>query len=135
MTDADLLKARILAWIDEKLREVLSSPGAWGGAEALEPLTLMLLMVRRRVQEPSARDQDLTRSYRKFLARVTGPGAARLADRVPEQGREALMVEILDDFVDQVRAEMGDEAPAARSAISDDGVEVSLPHYRLRVGT
>jgi hypothetical protein len=69
------------------------------------PMILLLLMVRRRVREPTARDQDLTRSYRKFLARVTEPGTARLADRVPEQGREAHMGEILGDFIDQVRAE------------------------------
>jgi hypothetical protein len=133
MTDAELLGARIVAWIDDKLREVLSAPGAWGGAEALEPLILVLLMARRRVHEPTARDQDLTRSYRKFLARVTGPGAARLASRVPEQGRQAHMVDILGDFVDQVRAETDDDAPAARNALSDDDVDVSLPHYRLRV--
>jgi hypothetical protein len=133
MTDVDLVQARFIAWIDEKLREILSSPGAWGGVEALEPLVVVLLMARRRVQEPTARDQDLMRSYRRFLARVTGPGAARLADRVPSTGREAHMVEILGDFVDQARAETVNEAPAARNAISDDGVDVSTPHYRLRV--
>jgi hypothetical protein len=133
MTDVDLLKARFIAWVDEKLREILSAPGAWGGAETLEPLILLLLMARRRVHEPTARDQDLTRSYRRFLARVTGPGAARLADRVPGPGREVHMVEILGDFVDQVRAETERDAPAARSAISDDDVDVSMPHYRLRV--
>jgi len=90
-------------------------------------------MARRRVQEPTARDQDLTRSYRKFLARVTGPGAARLADRVPGEGREAHMVRILGDFVARARAETETEAPAARRTISDDGVDVSTPHYRLRV--
>ena len=133
MTDVDLLRTRIIAWIDEKLREVLAAPRAWGGVEALEPLILLLLMARRRVHEPTARDQELTRSYRKFLARVTGPSAARLAERVPGTGREAHMVLILGDFVDQVRAETQSEAPAARSAISSDDVDVSTPHYRLRV--
>jgi hypothetical protein len=132
MTDVDLVEARFIAWIDEKLREVLSAPGAWGGVEALEPLILVLLMARRRIHEPTARDQDLTRRYRRFLARVTGPGAARLADRVPSLSREQHMVQILHDFVDQARAE-ADEAPAARRAISDDGVDVTTPHYRIRV--
>lgn len=133
MTDVDLLRERLVAWIDEKLREALSAPGAWGGVEALEPLILMLLMARRRVHDPTARDQELTRSYRKFLARVTGASAARLADRVPSEGRVKHMVEILGDFVDQERAEASNEAPAARPAISDDDVDVSTPHYRLRV--
>jgi len=133
MTDADLLKARLVTWVDEKLREILSAPSAWGGVEALEPLVLVLLMARRRIHDPATRDQDLIRGYRKFLARVTGPGAARLADRVPSDGRERHMIEILGDFADQARAETASEAPAARSAISDDGVDVSTPHYRLRV--
>lgn len=133
MSDAELQRTRFVAWIDEKLREVLAAPGAWGGVEALEPLILVLLMARRRIHDPMGRDQDLVRGYRKFLARVTGPSAARLADRVPREERERHMVEILGDFVDQALAETANDAPAARSAISDDGVDVSTPHYRLRV--
>lgn len=133
MTDAELLRARFVAWIDDKLREVLAAPGAWGGVEALEPLVLVLLMARRRIHDPTTRDQDLVRGYRQFLARVTGPSASRLAARVPHEGRERHMVAILGDFVDQARAETSNEAPAARHAISDEGVDVSTPHYRLRV--
>lgn len=133
MTELDVLTTRFTGWIDEKLLEVLSAPGAWGGTEALEPLILVLLMARRRISRPAARDQDLVRRYRKFLARVMGPSAARLADRVPAPRREEQMVEILGDFVDQVRAEASSDAPAARSSISGDGVDVSTPHYRLRV--
>ena len=64
MTDADLPSERLVAWLDEKLREVLSAPGTWGGVEALEPLVLMLLMLRRRIHDPTAQDQELTHSYR-----------------------------------------------------------------------
>ncbi len=104
MTDVDLLKASTVAWVDEKLREMLAAPRAWGGTEALEPLVLVLLMARRRLQVPTACDSDLTRSYQKFLASVVGPGAARLVDRLPIQGREAKMVEILGEFVEHARA-------------------------------
>jgi hypothetical protein len=133
MTNVEPLRARFVGWIDEKLREVLTTPGAWGGVEALEPLVLVLLMARRRIYDPGTRDQDLVRGYRQFLARVTGPSASRLADRVPREGRERHMVEILGDFVDQAPAETANEAPAARHALSSEGVDVSAPHYRLRL--
>lgn len=133
MNDEDLRLARVVAWIDDKLREILTAPGAWGGVDALEPLILVLLMARLRATDARVRDQDLVRSYRKFLARVTGPSAARLAERVPEAQRQEHMARILGDFVEEVRAESLREAPAARSAIMEDGVDVSTPHYRLRI--
>jgi hypothetical protein len=48
-----------LALVDEKLDQVLAQPRSWGGEDALEPLVLMLSMLRARAADPTSSDQDV----------------------------------------------------------------------------
>lgn len=95
-----MMSEEFLALIDEKLEQVLEQPSGWGGMEALEPVVLVLLMLRGRVANPTASDRAIITGYRKFLAERTGPGAADLRTRLGDDCSIERMVEVLREHVE-----------------------------------
>ena len=95
---------RFIALIDEKLDQVLEQPEGWGGVEALEPVVLVLLMLRNRVADPAASERDVIKDYRRFLAGRTSPGASDLLTRLGSDSSIERMVEILREHVECAQA-------------------------------
>lgn len=95
--------------IDRRLDQVLKYPQGWGGVDSLEPLVLMLLMLRSSVNETTPSDRAVVAEYRKFLAERVSGGAADLRARLGEDCSEARMVEILREHVERVRQQAGVE--------------------------
>jgi hypothetical protein len=95
----------IVEYIDEKIDLVLEAPQAWGGEEPLEPLVLMLLMLRQFVVSNDDDEHQLLRAYRRHLAGSVGPGAARLIERLPDGDKCLAAVPILQEFVNRQRTE------------------------------
>lgn len=100
----ETMSEEFLALIDEKLDQVLEQPAGWGGVEALEPVILVLLMLRNRVADPTASEREVIQSYRKFLAERAGPGASDLRSRLGSACSLERMVEILREHVDCAQA-------------------------------
>lgn len=101
----------IVDYVDEKIDLVLEVPHAWGGAEPLEPLILMLLMIRQFVAFGDENERQLMRSYRQHLARSVGKGSARLIDRLPDGDKCDAAVSALTAFVEQQRSPRGSRIP------------------------
>lgn len=93
--------------LDAHLEAVLSNPGGWGGAEALEPVVLMLWLLRAELGDPSMAAADVLQRYRNFLALKVGPGAAGLRERLGNRATLATMVEILREFGTHMARETG----------------------------
>lgn len=92
-----------LALIDERLDQVLAQPRSWGGTDALEPLVLMLSMLRARVADPTSTDQEVIRAYLGLLARRVGKGAGDLKSRLGPQCSIDSMVAVLSEQADCIR--------------------------------
>jgi hypothetical protein len=129
------MSEEFLALIDEKLDQVLEQPAGWGGVEALEPVVLVLLMLRNRVADPTASEREVIKSYRKFLAERTGPGASDLRARLGSDCSIERMVEILREHVECAQAAgmvptVPPEVPGDRPARQEQ--PAAEPHYLHR---
>ena len=98
-----IMKARasvteFIALVDEKLDHVLTHPGSWGGTETLEPIVLVLSMLRARAANPAVTDQDVLKAYHTFLARRVGRGNGDLRSRLGSNYSIDTMVQVLQDF-------------------------------------
>jgi hypothetical protein len=95
----------LVEYIDDKINLILEYPQAWGGAESLEPLILMLLMLRQFAALGSDDERELMRAYRQYLAKAVGRGSVRLIERLPEESDVCTQaVAALAPFVVQQRA-------------------------------
>ena len=92
-----------LALVDEKLDHVLAHPGGWGGTETLEPIVLLLSMLRARTLDSTASDQAVLKTYGVFIADRVGKGAGDLRSRLGLNGSVDAMVTVLREFVDSAR--------------------------------
>lgn len=123
--------------IDRRLEQVLKYPQGWGGVDTLEPLVLMLLMLRSSIDDVTPKDRIVVDEYRKFLAERVGGGAADLRARLGEDCSEARMVEVLREHVERIRQQTSVEPPTSpfpespdRSlAGADNPVDIARPHY------
>lgn len=126
--------------LDRRIDQVLKYPGGWGGIDTLEPLVLMLLMLRASVTDSGSNDRVVVEEYRKSLAKSVGAGAADLRARLGEDCSEARMVEVLREHIERVREQTHTEPPVSpfpeppeRSlAGTDDPVDIARPHYEHR---
>lgn len=84
--------------LDERLENVLFHPGQWGGTEALEPVVLMLWLLRAELGDPPMSSADVLQRYQNFLALKVGPGAAGLRERLGNRATITTMVEVLREF-------------------------------------
>lgn len=98
MTIPSSTRHQLTRLLDERLEDVLSNPGGWGGTEALEPVVLMLWLLRAELGAPSMTFADVLQRYRSFLALKVGPGAAGLRERLGNRATLTTMVEILREF-------------------------------------
>jgi len=99
----DIPEKRFIALIDEKLEQVLKQPEGWGGLEALEPIALVLLMLRNRVTNPAASESDVIKDYKRFLAERTAPGTGALLTRLGDDPSLERMIKILRERVEYVQ--------------------------------
>jgi hypothetical protein len=123
--------------LDRRIDQVLKYPGGWGGKDTLEPLVLMLLMLRSSVTDSDSNDRIVVGEYQKFLTERVGGGAADLRARLGEDCSEARMVEILREHVERVRdcpapqsmASPLPEPPERALAGAENPVDIARPHY------
>ncbi|MFV8751242.1 hypothetical protein ACNOYE_11925 [Nannocystaceae bacterium ST9] len=99
--------------IDRRIDQVLKYPEGWGGVDALEPLVLMLLMLRAGVDESTSDDRTVVAEYRKSLGQRVGGGAADLRARLGEDCSIDRMVEILREHVIHIRELDRSEPPTS----------------------
>lgn len=95
--------------LDEKLDQVLKSPRGWGGLDVLEPLVLMLLILRAETGDPPSSHAEVLRRYRRFLAERFGAGAGDIRARLGGALSLEAVVNVLREHVETVR---GRGAPA-----------------------
>ncbi len=89
--------------LDEKLDQVLKNPRGWGGVDVLEPLVLMLLILRAETADPPLSHAEVLRRYRRFLAERVAPGAGDIRERLGEALSLEAVVDVLREHVDTVR--------------------------------
>jgi hypothetical protein len=89
--------------LDAKLDQVLKNPRGWGGMDVLEPLVLMLLILRAEVTHPPSTHAEVLRRYRQFLAERVAPGAGDIRARLGEALSLEAVVEVLREHVDTIR--------------------------------
>lgn len=89
--------------LDEKLDQVLKNPRGWGGVDVLEPLVLMLLILRAETADPPLAHAEVLRRYRQFLAERVAPGAGDIRARLGEELSLEAVVDVLREHVDTVR--------------------------------
>lgn len=85
-------KSEVVAWLDERLQDVLDNPGAWGGETSLEPVVLCLIMLREEFRDQKNGPAKVRHAYRKHLARLR-KGDNRREGR-PGSGLEALVAQL-----------------------------------------
>lgn len=93
----------LLALVDQKLEEVLARPGMWGGTDTLEPLVLLLSMLRARAANPTTTDEAVLKAYHAFLAGRVDRGAGDLRSRLGADCSTDTMVAVLREYVDLIR--------------------------------
>ena len=89
--------------LDEKLDQVLKNPRGWGGMDVLEPLVLMLLILRAETADHPLSHAEVLRRYRRFLTERVAPGAGDIRARLGEALSLEAVVDILREHVDSVR--------------------------------
>lgn len=116
----EIAEARFVQLLDDKLDQVLSDPGGWGGADALEPLVLVLLMLRSQVRLPARSDREVVSEYRKFLAEHVGAGAGDLKSRLGADCTPQRIAELLRQYVDRAVESPDSTGLAMHSSPSDE---------------
>lgn len=97
--------------IDQRIDQVLEFPEQWGGLEVMEPMVLMLSMLRARVHDASATDRTVVDDYLRFLSTRVGAGAASLPARLGPEATVEKVGEILRAFVEESRGRTTKRAP------------------------
>lgn len=105
---------RILRRLDEKLDFILDNPEGWGGIDALEPLVLLLLLLRADLATPRMTHAEVLKQYRGFLATRLKPGAGDIRERLGDALSLETMVNLLREHISSVRAQQRSSAPAVR---------------------
>lgn len=98
MNAADPNVVEFLGKIDERIGHVLENPGAYGGIEAIEPVALVLFMLRARVVNADAEDRSILRNYKSFLASRVPHGCGGLRSRLGDECELDRMVEVLREY-------------------------------------
>lgn len=93
----------LLKWIDTALDEILANPHGWGGVDALEPVILLLAILRGEFSSPRVAQQEVLRHYWAFLAAKVRPGSDDLRARLGERLSTETMVAVLREYVELVR--------------------------------
>lgn len=101
----------LTARLDEKLDQVLKNPRGWGGVDVLEPLVLMLLILRAETADPPASHAEVVQRYQQFLTERLGPGAGDVRERLGEDLSLEAVVNVLREHVETVR---GRRTPSPR---------------------
>lgn len=101
----------LTAKLDEKLDQVLKNPRGWGGVDVLEPLVLMLLILRAETANPPSSHAEVLQQYQAFLAKRLAPGAGDIRERLGEALSLERVVNLLREHVEAVR---GRGAPSPR---------------------
>jgi hypothetical protein len=109
-------EARFVQLLDDKLDQIVSEPGGWGGVDALEPLVLVLLMLRSQVRLPGKSDREVVSDYRKFLAEHVGAGAGDLKSRLGADCSAERMAELLRQYIDRAVESAGSTGPAMHAS-------------------
>ncbi|QRN95433.1 hypothetical protein JRI60_41255 [Archangium violaceum] len=104
--------------LDEKLDQVLKNPRGWGGVDVLEPLVLMLLILRAETADPPVSHAEVLRRYRRFLAERVAPGAGDIRARLGEALSLEAVVDVLREHVDAVR-EREVSPPLGKGSVSE----------------
>ncbi|HEX5748898.1 MAG TPA: hypothetical protein VFZ09_21845 [Archangium sp.] len=94
---------RILRRLDEKLDSILDNPEGWGGIDALEPLVLLLLLLRAELATPRVTHAEVLKQYRVFLATRLRPGVGDIRERLGDALSLENMVALLREHVSSVR--------------------------------
>ena len=94
----------LLVLVDEKLEQVLANPGGWGGTDTLEPIVLLLAMLRARALDSTVSDQAVLKTYHAFIADRFGNGNGDLRSRLGPSCSIDAMVTVLREFVDSARS-------------------------------
>lgn len=102
--------------IDQRIDQVLGNPQGWGGVDALEPLVLMLLMLRAEFANPPSPRTEVLRQYRRFLAGRFEPGVGDLRERLGPRLSPEAMVAVLREHTAIVRAQT---VPSSQSPSRD----------------
>jgi hypothetical protein len=111
---------RILRRLDEKLDSILDNPEGWGGVDALEPLVLLLLLLRADMTTPRMTHAEVLKQYRAFLSRRLKPGAGDIRERLGDAPSLETMAGLLRAHVSSVRAHQRPSTPT-----------VGFPRYRV----
>ncbi len=93
----------ILQWVDTAMDEILANPQGWGGIDALEPLFLLLVILRGEVASPRIAQQQVLTQYWTFLATHIRPGSDDLRARLGQDLSVETMVAVLRKYAALVR--------------------------------
>lgn len=118
--------------LDEKLDQVLKNPRGWGGVDVLEPLVLMLLILRAETADPPLPLAEVLRRYRRFLAERVAPGAGDIRARLGAALSLEAVVDVLREHVDIVRrreASPPQGKGSASEALPDRGSTRRFPAF------
>lgn len=123
-----------LALIDDKLAQILEHPAGWGGASAVEPVVLVLLMLRNKVVDPTSSDRDVVKAYREFLAQRLAPGPGALATRLGTDASPSELAEVLREHVECAQAKriVPTEPPDVPKRPDRGEQPAAEPHYLHR---
>lgn len=105
---------RLLRQLDEKLDSILDNPEGWGGIDALEPLVLLLLLLRAELATPRVTHAEVLKQYRFFLATRLKPGVGDIRERLGDTLSLQTMVELLREHVSSARAHHRPSTPVVR---------------------
>ena len=114
----------IAVWIDEAVEQVLANPQGWGGVDALEPIVLLLLILRGELMSPPVARTEVLRRYWKFVADTVAPGSADLRTRLGANLSTDSMVAVLRAHHELVRAR-----PEASRRPPASGPRPALPRF------
>lgn len=102
----DVVRDEIVALIDKKIDDIIERPSAYGGKQPLEPLILVLLMIRQRTRDSEIVEAEIVQDFLAHVNKRLGFSPEPLSDRFPETyDGEAEEAALIREYVNALRSD------------------------------